>query len=135
MSDQLRVVVADDEPDIREYLERAVPRLGHILAASAANGTELVEKCRETTPDLIITDIRMPDLDGIEAARIIYEECRIPAILISAYNDPELIARAKSDHVVCYLVKPIRLHDLETAIGKARMFTRQARDAGEDPQL
>ena len=60
----LRIAVADDEPDMREYFERILPRLGHEVVAVAATGTELVEQCRRERPDLVITDIKMPDMDG-----------------------------------------------------------------------
>jgi two-component system, response regulator PdtaR len=64
----------------------------------------------------VITDIKMPELDGIEAAASIFRHRPTPVILVSAFHDPELIARAEQDHVMAYLVKPVKLADLETAI-------------------
>jgi response regulator NasT len=69
--------------------------------------------------DLIITDIKMPDLDGIEAARQIGREGPVPVILVSAYHDAELIRRAEEEHILAYLIKPIKTADLEPAIAIA----------------
>jgi response regulator NasT len=119
MNQTLRIAVADDEPDMRDYFKKSLPRLGHQVVAVARNGCELVEHCRALHPDLVITDIKMPDMDGIDAAIRIYQDRPIPVILVSAYHDPELIARAESDHILGYLVKPIELADLEPVIALA----------------
>lgn len=119
MTPVLRIVVADDEPDMRDYFRKVLPRLGHSVAAAAENGEQLVDLCRFHRPDLVITDIKMPHMDGIEAAMKIYEELPIPVILVSAYSDAKLIERAGADHIMAYLVKPIKQTDLEPAIGLA----------------
>src|SRR5439155_14495080 len=75
--------------------------------------------CRTAGPDLVITDIKMPDMDGIDAAIQIYLERPVPVILVSAFHDAELIARAEADHILGYLVKPIKQADLEPAIALA----------------
>jgi len=119
-SDQcLRIVVADDEPDMRDYFQKILPRLGHQVVASAQNGRTLVEHCRLSHPDLVITDIKMPDMDGIEAACHIYGDNPVPVILVSAYHDADLIARAGADHIMGYLVKPIKQADLQPVIALA----------------
>jgi response regulator NasT len=117
MKQPLRIAVADDEADIRQYLEKTLPLLGHQVVAVARSGSDLVQKCRETRPDLVITDIKMPDLDGIDAASQIFRERPTPVILLSAFHDPELLERAEADHVLAYLVKPIKQADLQPAIG------------------
>jgi response regulator NasT len=119
MNTSLRIVVADDEPDMQKYFSKCLPRLGHEVLAVAQNGRELVEQSRALQPDLVITDIKMPDLDGIEAATQIFRERPVPVILVSAYHDAELIARAEADHILGYLVKPIKQADLEPAIALA----------------
>jgi response regulator NasT len=119
MTHALRIVVADDEADMRDYFRKILPHLGHRLVAVAENGRELVQLCLEQRPDLAITDIKMPDMDGIDAAVEIYRTLPIPVILVSAYHDPELIARAEADHIMGYLVKPIKQSDLEPAIALA----------------
>jgi response regulator NasT len=135
MTPNLRIVVADDEPDMRDYFQKILPRLGHQVVAAAANGGELIEQCRALDPDLVITDIKMPDMDGIEAANQIYQKRPVPIILVSAYHTTKLIERAGADHVLGYLVKPIKQADLEPAIALAmRRFeqfqelTREAAD-------
>jgi response regulator NasT len=119
MTQPLLIVVADDEPDMRDYFRKILPRLGHRVVAAAENGRELVEQCRALEPDLVITDIKMPDMDGIEAAMALYQDRPVPVILVSAYHDPELIQRAESDHIMGYLVKPIKQADLEPVIALA----------------
>jgi response regulator NasT len=117
---RLRIAVADDEPDMQEYFEKILPRLGHEVVSIAETGRQLVEHCEALNPDLVITDIKMPDMDGIEAATAIYQRQAIPVILVSAFHDRELIERAESDHIMAYLVKPIKQADLEPAIALAR---------------
>ena len=119
MSGQLRIAVADDEPDMQKYFQKMLPRMGHEVVGVAATGRELLEHCRSRQVDLVITDIKMPDMDGIEAAGRIYEERPVPIILVSAHHDPTLIQRAEADHVLAYLIKPIKQADLEPAIGIA----------------
>jgi len=119
MTPSLRIVVADDEPDMRDYFRKILPRLGHTVIAAAETGNDLIAKCREHQPDLVITDIKMPDLDGIDAAMKIYAERPVPVILVSAYSNTKLIERAEADHIMAYLVKPIKQTDLEPAIGLA----------------
>ncbi len=116
MNRSLRIAVADDEPDMQEYYRTILPQLGHVVVAVAETGRALVEKCREQHPDLVITDIKMPDMDGINAASRIYRDGPIPVILISAHIDPEYLRRAEGDHILGYLVKPIKQADLEPAI-------------------
>jgi AmiR/NasT family two-component response regulator len=119
MSDALRIAVADDEADMRDWFERILPTLGHQVVSVAENGRELVEHCRTLQPDLVITDIKMPELDGIDASTEICAERPLPIILVSAYHDPELVKRAENDHVLAYLVKPIGKAALGPAIALA----------------
>jgi response regulator NasT len=119
MTRSLRIAVADDEPRMRSYFERILPRLGHKVVAMAGTGRELVAQCRALRPELVITDINMPNLDGIDAANEIYREQTVPVILVSAYHDQELIHRAEADHILAYLIKPIKKAHLEPAIAIA----------------
>jgi len=119
MTQELRIAVADDELDVRDWFERMLPRLGHQVVSTAETGRQLVEQCRALQPDLVITDIRMPELDGIEAAKELYRDHPVPVVLVSAYHDEELIARAEQDHVMAYLIKPIKQADLEPTIAIA----------------
>jgi response regulator NasT len=119
MKSTFRIAVADDEPDMRDYFQDVLPRLGHKVVTVAENGRDLIEQCRASQPDLVITDIKMPELDGIDAARQLYKEKPVPVILVSAYHDAALIERAEMDHVMGYLVKPIKQSDLGPTIAIA----------------
>jgi two-component system, response regulator PdtaR len=127
MSRSLKIAVADDELDMRDYFQQILPLLGHRVVAVAETGRELVEKCRSAQPDLVITDIKMPDMDGIDAAAAIYRDAPVPVILVSAFHDPEFIHRAEADHILAYLVKPIKQADLEPAIAIAMRRFEQFR--------
>jgi response regulator NasT len=119
MTRSLRIVVADDEPNMYEYLQEVLPQLGHEVVAVAHTGRELVERCRALRPDLAITDIKMPDMDGLEAAAQVVQDGPIPVILVTAYQEPDLIERAEACQVQAYLVKPIKQADLQPAIAIA----------------
>lgn len=145
MTEPLRIAVADDEPDMRDYFIRILPRQGHRVVAAAADGADLLEQCRTAHPDLVITDIKMPDMDGIEAAVRLYKERPTPVILVSAHHDQSLIERAEANHIMAYLVKPIKESDLPPVIALAmrrfeqfealRRETSDLRQALEDRKL
>jgi response regulator NasT len=119
MTRSLKIAVADDELDVRDYYKKVLPRLGHRVIAVAQTGRELIESCHAARPDLVITDIKMPDIDGIDAAAEICRGEPIPFILVSAYHHPKLFDRARGDHILAYLVKPTKQADLEAAIAIA----------------
>ena len=135
MKNGLRIAVADDERDMRDYFQRILPLAGHHVISVAETGRQLVEQCRTAKPDLVITDIKMPDMDGIEAAETINREHEVPFILVSAYHGPELIERANADCILAYLVKPIKQADVEPAIGLAmrrfEQFKSLRKEAGD----
>jgi two-component system, response regulator PdtaR len=112
----LRIAVADDERDMRQFFEELLPRLGHEVVVVAGNGQELVERCRSTRPDLVITDIKMPDLDGIDAAAAVNREQLVPVILVTGHHDTQLVARAGAEHIMAYLIKPVKPVELEATI-------------------
>jgi response regulator NasT len=118
MSRSLRIAVADDEPDMRRYFQKCLPRLGHQVVAIAANGRELVELCRAVEPDLVITDIRMPEQDGVAAAATIVRERPVPVIFVSAHGLPPE-DDAKAIPSACHLAKPVTQGNLEAAIAGA----------------
>jgi AmiR/NasT family two-component response regulator len=113
---RLKIALADDEPDTREFFRVVLDRLGHEVVVEAETGKQLAERCRTASPDLILTDIKMPDMDGIAAAEIVNRDREVPVILVSAHHDAELIVRAGTDHIMAYLIKPVKEADLETAI-------------------
>jgi two-component system, response regulator PdtaR len=116
MSQALRIAIAEDERDMRDFFQKILPLLGHEVTVTAETGKQLVERCRATRPDLVITDIRMPDMDGIEATRILCQEEPLPVILVTAHHDAEVMKRAESESIMAYLIKPIKPIDLEPAI-------------------
>ncbi|MBC8353193.1 MAG: response regulator [Planctomycetes bacterium] len=125
MKQKLRIAVADDDEQMRSYYRQILTDIGHEVIAAAENGQELVDGCRENRPDLVITDIQMPDVDGISAVIEICREEPLPVILVSAYHDENLLQRAALECILAYLIKPIKRHNLETAITLAMQRFRQ----------
>jgi response regulator NasT len=119
MEHSLRIVVADDEQDMRDYFGKVLRHLGHQVVGTAADGRELIELCRHCHPDLVISDIRMPHLDGLAAVATILQERPLPVILVSANSDDDSERRAEMNQWVCRLGKPVRQAHLEVAIGTA----------------
>jgi response regulator NasT len=115
-----RVLVAEDETIIRLDLRGLLEAAGFEVCAEARDGEEAVQLARETRPDVALLDVKMPRLDGIEAARRILDERPIPIVMVTAYGERELVARAVEAGVFGYLVKPFRETDLLPAIETAR---------------
>jgi two-component system, response regulator PdtaR len=112
-----RIVIAEDEPLARLDLGQMLENLGHEVVGQAGDGKTAVELARELNPDLVIMDIRMPgEIDGLGAASLLAEEKVAPVLLMSAYNDPEYIERAREAGVMAYLVKPYNENQLTPAI-------------------
>lgn len=135
---QLRVLIADDDPIIRLDLRQMLESLQYEVVGEAGDGAEAVRLAAETQPDVCVLDVKMPAMDGIEAATRLAEEGLAPAVLLTAYSDPELIQRAKEAGVFGYLVKPFKPSDLPPAIEVARsryeqnqMLTKEVVDAKE----
>ena len=116
----LRVLIAEDETIIRLDLRDVLERAGHEVCAEARDGEEAVALAQSEQPELAILDVKMPRLDGIEAARRILAERPIPIVMLTAYGQEELVARAVEAGVFGYLVKPFRETDLLPAIQTAR---------------
>jgi response regulator NasT len=116
----MRVLVAEDETIIRLDLKDLLERSGFEVCAEARDGEEAVALARSEQPDVAIMDVKMPKLDGIEAARRILDERPIPIVMLTAYGQDELVQRAAEAGVFGYLVKPFREQDLVPAIRTAR---------------
>jgi response regulator NasT len=116
----MRVLVAEDETIIRLDLKDLLERSGFEVCAEARDGEEAVALARSERPDVAIMDVKMPKLDGIEAARRILDERPIPIVMLTAYGQDELVQRAAEAGVFGYLVKPFREQDLLPAIRTAR---------------
>ncbi len=124
--ESLRIVIADDEPIIRLDLRKTLENMGHQVVGEAGDGAKAVEIARELKPDIIILDIKMPELDGIEAAKMLTTEGVAPVLLLTAYSQKDLVDRAKDAGVFAYLVKPFKEADLlpamEIAISRYEEF-------------
>jgi two-component system, response regulator PdtaR len=134
----LRIAIADDERDMRDYLARSLPRLGHEVVAAVENGRQLVQAFETQHPELVITDVLMPELDGIDAVQQIWQQSELPIVFLSASQHNERLKSANAEHVIVSLQKPIRLPVLSRAIeiahGKYLLQTRwlAAGVAGDD---
>ena len=115
-----RIVIAEDETLIRLDLKEMLERAGFDVCAEARDGVEALELARSESPDLAILDVKMPRLDGIEAARRILDERPMPIVIVSAFTEQSLVARAADAGVFGYLAKPFREQDLLPAIATAR---------------
>src|SRR5215218_8863237 len=116
----MRILIAEDETIIRMDLRALLEGAGFEVCAEARDGEEAVELARAERPDLALLDVKMPRLDGIEAARRILDERPIPIVMVTAYGERELVSRAVEAGVFGYLVKPFRENDLLPAIEAAR---------------
>jgi response regulator NasT len=116
----VRILIAEDETIIRLDLRALLEGAGFEVVAEAHDGVEAVELAASRKPDLAVLDVKMPRLDGIEAARRILEEQSIPIVMLTAYGQDELVSRAVEAGVFGYLVKPFRESDLLPAIQTAR---------------
>ncbi len=116
----MRILIAEDETIIRLDLRAILESAGHEVVGEARDGEEAVALARETAPELVVLDVKMPRLDGIEAARQILEERPVPIVIVTAYDERELVQRAVTAGVFGYLVKPFRESDLVPAIETAR---------------
>jgi AmiR/NasT family two-component response regulator len=116
----MRVLIGEDESLIRLDLRAMLERAGYVVVAEARDGREAVDLARTEEPDLVVLDVKMPHLDGIEAARQILAERPIPVVIVSAFTEDTLVNRAAEAGVFGYLAKPFREDDLLPAIATAR---------------
>ena len=103
-----RVLIAEDEAIERVDLHELLVSLGYQVAGEASDGASAVNLARELKPDIVIMDIEMPEMDGIDAAKILWDEKIAPVLLLTAYSQRELVERARDAGVMGYLVKPFR---------------------------
>ena len=111
-----RVLIAEDEAIERVDLHELLVSLGYQVAGEAADGASAVNLAREHKPDIVIMDIEMPEMDGIDAAKILWEEKICPVLLLTAYSQRDLVERARDAGVMGYLVKPFRESEVTPAI-------------------
>uniref|UniRef100_A0A7C3SS12 Transcriptional regulatory protein PdtaR n=1 Tax=Dictyoglomus turgidum TaxID=513050 RepID=A0A7C3SS12_9BACT len=135
MKKPIRVLIAEDEPIVRMDIKEILEGQGYEVVGEASDGQVAVELARKLKPDVIIMDIRMPNLDGIEAAKILTQEEIAPIIFLTAYSDKELVEKAKEVGVISYIVKPFKESDLfpaiEIAIARFKEFQLLRKEVGD----
>lgn len=128
MAEKYRIVIADDEAlicmDLREMLEEA----GHEVVGIGSDGVEALDLVKEKKPDLVILDVKIPRLDGIQAARMIAHDNLAPVVLLTAFGDEDMIEKAKKSMVFGYVMKPVEEKTLFPAIQIAVSQYRQKKD-------
>lgn len=112
----LKIVIADNESIIRLDLKEILEEAGHVVVGEASDGVKAIELTRKFHPDLVIMDIKMPEMDGIAAAKIISHEKISPVLLLTAFSQKEIVDKAKDSGVLAYLVKPVKETNLFPAI-------------------
>ncbi len=136
--ERTRVIIADDESVIRADLREMLSNLNYLVVGEVGDGRSAVNLARELKPDVVIMDIKMPDMDGIEAAKMMTQEKIAPVLLLTAYAQRDLVDRAKEAGVVGYLVKPFREQEIVPAIeialarfGEFRELEKEVGDLNE----
>jgi two-component system, response regulator PdtaR len=129
-----RVLVAEDETIIRRDLCSQLEDVGYVVCGEARDGAEAVALARAMQPDIAVLDVKMPILDGIEAARQILSERSIPIVLLTAYKDEKLVRDAAKAGVFAYIVKPFRPNDLLPAIETAVARHRELSDLRQETE-
>ncbi len=132
---KLRILLVDDESIIRLDLREMLKEQGHEIVGEGSNGQEAVELAEKLNPDLIVMDIKMPVMDGLEAVKHINAERTIPVIMLTAYSQPELVQQATELGVYGYLVKPIKEADIlptiEVALARANELHALQKEVGD----
>jgi AmiR/NasT family two-component response regulator len=118
-SQQLRVLIVEDDFLVGEMVRGLLEDLGYSVVGTAGDGHEALDLAHKLRPDVVLMDIEMPRLDGIEATRLVLDQCPTPVVILSAYETPELVQRATEAGVGAYLVKPPKIREVERAIGIA----------------
>lgn len=124
-SKTLRILIADDEAVIRLGLRAMLEAQGYRVVGEAADGTRAVDLVSKLKPDLVFLDIKMPGMDGLQAATRLMGERAVPVVILTAYSDREFVDAAKDSGVLAYLVKPVRESDLRPAIEVAMARFRE----------
>ena len=115
----LRIVIADDEAVIRLGLRAMLEDQGYRVVGEAADGKRALDLVQKLEPDLVFLDIKMPGVDGLQAARRLLAERAVPVIILTAYADRAFVDQAKEAGALAYLVKPVRESDLAPAVEMA----------------
>lgn len=112
----LKIVIADNESIIRMDLKEILEEAGHEVVGEATDGAKAIDLTRKFKPDLVIMDIKMPEMDGIAAAKAISNDKIAPVLLLTAFSQKEIVDKAKDSGVLAYLVKPVKESNLFPAM-------------------
>jgi response regulator NasT len=112
----LRILVVEDDGRVAEGLEAGLRALGHEVTGTATDGGEAVAETRQRRPDVVLMDIQLPTMDGIEAARQILAEQLLPIVFITGHRDEELVRRGRDVGAMAYLLKPLDLRQLASTL-------------------
>ncbi len=130
-----RIVIAEDEPLARLDLQQMLENLGHDVVGEAGDGAQAVELARELKPDLVIMDIKMPEMTAVQAAQLLAEERVAPVLLLTAFSDKEFIDGAREAGVMAYIVKPYGENQLapaiEVALARFQEFDELQKELGD----
>jgi len=134
VSTGLRIVIADDEAVIRLGLRAMLEDQGYRVVGEAADGKRALDLVAKLEPDLVFLDIKMPGIDGLQAARRLLAGRGVPVIILTAYADRAFVEQAREAGALAYLVKPVRESDLgpavEMAMGRFREIQELRREIG-----
>lgn len=128
----LRIMIVDDDSLVALSLRTQLEALGHRVVGEASNGADAIRLTQSVDPDLILMDIKMPEMDGLAASRAIMQQQPAAIILLTSYSDPELVAEADEAGVQAYLVKPVDEAELRPAIQLAMSRFRQLQGLAEE---
>jgi len=123
----MRVLIAEDEALIRMDLREMLVEEGHEVVAEARDGAEAIERARELAPDVVFLDVKMPRVDGLEAARIIGEEKLAPVVMVTAFSQQSYVEEATAAGAIAYVVKPFTRADIVPAMTVAVSRFAEAR--------
>lgn len=132
----MNVVIAEDDSIVELGLRKMLSALGHRVIGSARNGKEVVPLVRQLRPHIAILDIKMPEKDGLQAAREIHQTCPTPTLMLSAFAEHDLVKKAAEAGAFAYLVKPVTMKQLDAAVNLAMaLFKDHEKNAMENKAL
>lgn len=133
MHDAIRIIAADPQPEMQKFYQLMLPQMGHTVITIVETGTELIEHCKDSHPDLIISDASLRDMDAVDAAEQLSRQRPTPMIILTSREPPDLTERGLQDSPLTFLIKPVNKARLSREIPLAvRRFheSQSVRDCG-----
>lgn len=112
----LQVLIAHSNLKTLKTIQNAAKKLGHQIIDTVHSGEAIINACMSQRPDLVVSGVRMPDMDGIRALTLIGKDDPVPGIIVTPKSDLELVETAALDHIMAWLVEPVRTIDLAPTI-------------------